>query len=68
MTTPIFAIGDKVLFVAPFNDSIEYTVYGIQYMDENNEFTDQVTDNFQYRLAMGLTVAVETYLEAAPVL
>lgn len=67
MTTPAFNIGDKVQFTAPFVDGVTYTVTRIQYLTEIGEFTDEVTDYWQYEIVQGLTNSVETYLEPAPV-
>ncbi|QQP93556.1 hypothetical protein IGS68_33590 (plasmid) [Skermanella sp. TT6] len=66
MPAPIFSPGDKVQFTAPFVDYVEYTVYDIQYLDENNVPVDEVTDNFQYVLFGQTTVSIEQYLEAVP--
>lgn len=65
---PEFNIGDQVVFTAPFDgDPNVYTVYGIQYIDEKDEFTDTVTGNYFYRLCTGIANSVETYLDPAPV-
>jgi hypothetical protein len=66
MPTPAFAPNDHVLFTAPFVDNIVYTVTRVQYLTENNEFTDDITENWQYELAAGITNSFETFLEAAP--
>jgi uncharacterized protein (DUF433 family) len=66
---PQFAVNDKVVFVSPFIDGIEYTVVSIQYMNENNEFVEEVTENFQYNIVPPQVpiAAIEAYLEAAVV-
>jgi hypothetical protein len=63
---PTFDIGDRVQFTPPFVDNIVYIVTRIQYLTENNEFTDEVTENWQYELSQVITNSVEAYLEAAP--
>jgi hypothetical protein len=66
MPSPAFAPNDRVLFTAPFVDNIVYTITRIQYLTENNEFTDEVTENWQYEMVQGITNSFETFLEAAP--
>jgi hypothetical protein len=66
MPTPLYAINDRVQFVAPFVNNVVYTVTRIQYLTENNEASEVPTDNWQYELAEGITNSVEVYLEAAP--
>lgn len=68
MPAPSFNVGDRVVFTAPFDsDTNVYSVYGVQYIDPvTSEFTDQVTEVFQYRLATGIMNSVEDYLAPAP--
>lgn len=68
MATPTYAPGDQVQFAAgsPFYDGVPMIVLGIQYLTENGEFTDEVTDYFQYRLGVYQTSSVEQYIEPVP--
>lgn len=66
MPTPAYDIGDHVQFTAPFVDNITYIVTRIQYLNENNEFIEGPSDNWQYELATVATNSVEDYLEPAP--
>lgn len=68
MAVPTYNIGDKVQFASgsPFYDGVPMFVVGIQYLTPENEFTDEVTDNFQYRLGVYQTSSVEDYVEPVP--
>jgi hypothetical protein len=67
MAVPAFAINQQVMFAvnSPFYDAKTYTITRIQYIDpDTQEFTDQVTESWQYEMVEGIMNSVEAYLEA----